>query len=518
MQEKNCPFDIAPYEQSGRIKTPNLVSVNYTNQDFWSMKARLVDFIKERFANDFNDFVESQIAIMLIENWAFLADTLSFKIDQIANEIFIDTVSEVDNAFRLALLVGFRPLPPIASRSKWSAELNNLLATDMIITTPLPVNINTEDGPKTIELFQADSNFQPMFDEDIVISAGNFLNNNIIGLEGVTRTQGFVGSGDVSQAYTLSFGPVVWGSIRVKVDGNEWEEVEYFTDSQPRREFRVEYDPDYNGYVIFGNNTAGQIPSVGSQIQVTYRTGGGVSGDIVTGSVEFQQNFIVQGFDFRVPVTFRNYTKGEFGYDGDTIEDIKRKLPPYLRTQNRIVSNDDFDTIVNQFSTQYSGSIGKGTSILRQYGCAANVVDVYVLARSGANGLVEAGDELKIALENELNQKKMLTTLICIKDGEVIEVDISIDILMDKFYRKFEDEIDVRVQRRINSFFSLTRWDYGQSLKTSDILKALSDINEIRTAEITLVTNDEENSGDLVSAKYFQIVRPNNVEINFVYE
>jgi hypothetical protein len=52
-----------------------------------------VDFIKEKFADEFTDFVESSLAIMLIENWAFLADTLSFKIDQVANEIFIDTVS-----------------------------------------------------------------------------------------------------------------------------------------------------------------------------------------------------------------------------------------------------------------------------------------------------------------------------------------------------------------------------------------------------------------------------------------
>jgi hypothetical protein len=518
MQEKNCPFDVSPYEQSGRIKTPTLINVNYTNQDFWSMKARLVDFIKERFTNDFNDFVESQIAIMLIENWAFIADTLSFKIDQIANEIFIDTVSEVDNAFRLALLVGFKPLPPIASRSKWSAELNSLLPTDMVVPTPVIIDINTEEGPKVIELFQADSDFQPLFNEDIVISSGNFLNNNIIGLEGKTHVQTFVGDGSTNQFLYLSFGPVIWGSVRVTVDGNQWEEVNYFTDSQPRNEFRVEYDPNYNGFIIFGNNTAGQIPAPGSQIVITYRTGGGVAGDIVTGSVNLQRNYIVPGFDFRVPLTFRNYTKGEFGYDGDTIEDIKRKLPPYLRTQNRLVSNDDFDTIINQFSTQFSGSIGKGTAIVRQYGCAANVVDVYILAKSGINGLTEAGNELKIALENELNKKKMLTTQICIKDGEIIETDIAIDVIMDKFYKKFEDEFQVKINRRINNFFSLNNWAYGKSLKSTDIIKNLSDIDQIKSTEITLITNDVTNSGDLVSSKYYQIIRPNNIEINFVYE
>jgi hypothetical protein len=87
------------------------------------MKTRLIDFIKQKFSTDFSDFVESSIAIMLIENWAFIADTLSFKMDQISNEIFIDTVTETENAFRLAKLVGFQPQPPIAARSMWTASI-----------------------------------------------------------------------------------------------------------------------------------------------------------------------------------------------------------------------------------------------------------------------------------------------------------------------------------------------------------------------------------------------------------
>jgi hypothetical protein len=113
---QNCPFEVTPYEVSSLVKTPQLVNLNYTNQDFWSMKARLLDFIKEKFAATFTDFVESDVALMLIENWAFIADTLSFKIDQIANEIFIDTVTEVENAFRLSKLVGF-PSPAANCRT-----------------------------------------------------------------------------------------------------------------------------------------------------------------------------------------------------------------------------------------------------------------------------------------------------------------------------------------------------------------------------------------------------------------
>jgi hypothetical protein len=518
MALSNCPFEVTPYDKSNIIKTPQLVNLNYTNQDFWSMKSRLIDFIKERFADSFNDFVESDLAIMLIENWAFIADTLSFKIDQIANEIFIDSVSEVDNAFRLALLVGFHPQPPIAARSMWSATINNLLETDLFISTPVSIPISTDEGPKTIELFAADRFGQPIFGEDIVISKGTFLNTSIVGLEGTTIEQFATGSGEINQVIELGSYPVIWKSIQVKVDGSDWTHVDFFTDSQPRKEFRVEYDPNYRAFVIFGNNRAGMIPSPGSEIIVKYRQGGGVAGNIVTGVIDYQKNYIVPGFNFRIPVNFRNYTKGEFGYSGDTIDDIKRKLPQWIRTQNRIVSGDDIEIFANQFATEFNGQIGKAKAVLRNHGCAANVIDLYILTRDGQDGLIESENGLKVELMEALETKKMLTDKICIKDGVVVECDVNIDITMDKFYRKFEEEFREKVLRRVKGFFSLNHWDYGKTLKAIDLVKAMSDIPEITSMEINFQTDSEDNSGEIVTTRFYEIIRPGAIDINFVYE
>jgi len=518
MNYANCPFDVTPYDISSLIKTPKLTNVNYTNQDFWSMKARLVDFIKERFSDNFNDFVESDLAVMLIENWAFIADTMSFKIDQIANEIFIDTVTEVDNAFRLSTLVGFRPQPPVGARSFWSATINNLLETDLVIPTPVLVDFSTSEGPKTIELFAADSENNPRFYDPIFISAGQFINTNLVGLEGRTISQQLAGSGETNQSYRISSNPVIWNSVNVYVDGMPWIPVSYFTDSQPRREFRVEYDSDYSAFIIFGNNRAGMIPSDGSSITVTHRVGGGTSGNIVTGSIEFQRNFLVPGFNFRSTVTFKNYTRGEFGYSGDTLEDIKRKLPSWLRTQNRAVTGDDYETVSNQFTTEFQGKIGKSKAVLRQYGCAANVIDLYILALDAPEDLIEANSQLKNALSEELQSKKMITDHVCIRDGVVIIVDVALDVLVDKFYRKFEDEIKERINLKINTFFSLNKWDYGQDLKSSDMIKELADIKEIKGTETNFVTDNESNSGEIVTARFFEIVRPGSIDINFIYE
>ncbi len=522
---RNCPFEISPYAQSNPIKNDKIISLNYTNQDFWSLKTKLIEFIRERFGetgsvlpNTFNDFVESSIAIMLIENWSFIADTLSFKMDQMVNELFIDTVTEPDNAFRLCQLVGFKPTPPIPAASMWTATINNVISTDLALTSPITISVVAEEGPITIELFPTDSKNNPMFGQEIIIPAGSFSNSSIIGLEGRTFTDNYTGTGLTLQSYSTTKDSIIYDSINVRVDGILWERVDYFTDSQPRREYRVEFDSAYKAYIMFGNNRAGLSPAKGSQIEITARTGGGKKGNIVTGYAEYQTQATVLGLDSTIPVTFKNYTKGDYGYDGDTIEDIRRKLPSYLRTQDRAVTGLDYKTLADQFVTPYHGQIGKSVAVLRNHGCAGNVVDIYVLAKSGNNNLEEANDDLKVELANMLESKKMITDYICIKDGQVIEADVSVEVTLSRINKKFEQEIKTNIENKIDEFFNLNNWEFGQDLKENDVVKALASVKQAEGFDIIFTTNEEENSGSLVTSRFFEIIRPATIEISFMYE
>jgi uncharacterized alkaline shock family protein YloU len=519
-----CPFEIKPFAQSSLIKNEKVFNLNYTNQDFWSLKTRLIEFIRERFGEDgtvipntFNDLVEGSIAIMLIENWAFIGDTLSFKMDQMVNELFIDTVTETDNAFRLSKLVGFKPVPPIPSRSLWTASLNANLNNDVVISTPVSIDVVSDDVPISIELFAADPDNNPIFGEDIVIQAGSSSNSSIIGLEGRTFTTIYTGSGMSLQSYATDKAPVIYDSISVKVDGSLWEQVEYFTDSQPRKEYRIEYDSSYRAYIIFGNNRAGLNPPKGSRIEITGRTGGGTVGNIVTGYVQYQKQVSVFGLNYNVPVFFRNYTKGDFGYNGDSIEDIRRKLPIYLRTQNRAVTGSDYKSLTDQFVTPYHGQIGKSIAVLRNHGCAGNVINIYILARSEDDGLQIAGDELKKDLAEMLEEKKMMTDIICIKDGEVLEVDVSVEVTVLKIHRKFEQEIKENVEKKISEFFNINNWEFDMNLKESDLIKYLSNAKYAIGFDALFVSNDDDNSGNLVTTKYYQIIRPDTITVSFMY-
>lgn len=515
---QNCPFDIEPLKVSDSSANFRLSNLNYTNQDFHSIFTRIIKLIEERFPNDFSDFVESSLAIMLLEGHSFVGDLLSFKMDQQAQEIYVDTITQIENMFRVARLVGFEPTPPVPAKAMFSASIASVLPSNLVIPTPVLLSVGVGGQQIEYELFPADSENNPDFDNDIVILQGQLSTNGVIGVEGRTINDLFAGNGSVNQIYQLTQFPVIFDSVSVEIDGVRWTKVKYFTDSQPRQEFRVEYNSDWQAFVIFGNNQAGMIPSTGSKISVTYRTGGGARGNLITGAFNSQVNVPLEGFDFFVPVRFTNYTRADFGYDGDGLDEIRLKLPKYLETQNRLVSGRDIKLFSEQFVSPFNGQVGKATAILRNHGCAGNVVDLYILAKDGANGLQEASDSLKTELQAEIEDKKMITDFICIRDGVVVSVDIDINLHVGRFYRKVKEEIENKVNIRVANFFNLINWEFNKNLKSSDLVKVLSDINEINDFDITLTTADPDNSGDIVTTKFFEIIRQDQVNISFTWE
>lgn len=520
---ENCPFEITPLAHSKSIRNTNVFSLNYTNQDYWSLKARMLDLIKQYFDKDFNDFTESSIGLMLIEMWAFVADTLSFKIDQLANELFIDTVTEPANAFRLARLLGFKPTPPLPARALFIATLNHPLADDFEIVTPLTISYNVPGyGEKIMELFAADHQNNPMFNQPIIVPAGQLSTSRIVGIEGRTTSMVASGSGEPNTAIEIHEKYILLRSIRVAVDGVYWNEVDNFTDSQPRKEYRIEYTSDYRAFVVFGNGRSGLMPPTGANISVYYRSGGGVGGNVITGAIDKPVQIKMPGIQYMISCNIRNYTKAEFGYDGDTIDDIRRKLPLYLRTQDRCVTGLDYKSLADNFVSPFNGQVGKSVAVLRNHGCAANIIDLYILAREGPSGLSKANANLKAELMAEIESKKMFTDNVCIRDGEIIQADIHVNIVIDKQDSKAMNSIKERAERRLNYFFSLNNWEYGQPMRDNDIIKNLSDIKEAESIDVSFTTVGSIESGDgsttIVSPRLNQIVRPDNVILHFSHK
>lgn len=517
--------DITPFAVTTHTEhNPLAQNLTYTNQDYGSLKARLMEIIQHNFAKEFTDFSESSLAMMLVELWAFLADQLSFKIDQVANELFIDTVTELANITRLANLVGFKPSPPTPAKAMFSIGVNNVVSNDLFIDTPLEISFQAAGGhgEKYMELYQADENNNPMLGHEIVIPAGVSFVNNVIGIEGRTNYKLTEGTGQPWQQIPLSVPGVLWGSVIVTVDNTQWKEVEFFTGWQAMPEFRVEYLEKYQAVVIFGDSKTGLIPPKGATIKIAYRIGGGEAGNVITGAINQTVTIHVAGIKQMITCNVSNYTRGEGGYDGDTLEEIRTKIPIYLKTQDRAVTGEDYKTICESFVSSINGVVGKAAVALRNQGCAGNIIDIFILAKDGPIGLMKASDALKNELSQELSKKKMFSDTVCIRNGEIILTDIAINMTVKSINRQNEGVIREKAYRRIGNLLSLSNFEFGQSLKDTDIIKSIADVKEIDHVDVSFTTERsiEEGHGsiNIVSVNFWEIVRPDNITVNIHYK
>lgn len=510
-------FKVQPYAKSGpEDKITNPFGLNYVNQEYWGFKNRMLEFIKQKYSREFNDFTESSLVIMILEAAAFLADTLSFKVDQVFNELSISSVTEIENAFKLAKFVGFKPTPPIPAKAMFVGTLNSVLNQDLRIKTPVKLNFEIPGyGGRMIELFHADAHGNPIFGEDIIVPAGSLSITSVVGIEGTSQSYKVESNGELYQIIRIPGNNILLNSINIIVNDTVWEEVDYFTEFG--NFYTVENDANYNATIMLGDS----IPK-GSVINIFYRQGGGNVGNIISGGVENIVRVTVPGYSHAIIVNFKNYTKGEYGYDGDGIEEIRRKLPIYLRTQNRAVTSQDYKAIAELYSSSYHGSVGKAMAALRNHGCAGNIVDLYILANSGNGTLTKPDANLIEKLALEIDKKKMLTDYVCVRSGEIVTVDISIEIILSSIQRKNELNIKDKVFRRIQMFFALANWDFGKTLKESEIIKVLNDIKEIENIDVTFTTVKGLESGEghqnIVDVNFNEIIQLDTLLVNFNYK
>jgi len=100
---------------------------DFKSYDFETLRRTMVSYIKENYPDDFNDFVESSEYVALIDLIAYIAQSLSFRVDLNARENFIETAARRSSVLRLARLINYN--------AKRNLPATGLLKIDSISTT-----------------------------------------------------------------------------------------------------------------------------------------------------------------------------------------------------------------------------------------------------------------------------------------------------------------------------------------------------------------------------------------------
>jgi predicted phage baseplate assembly protein len=244
--------------------------------------------------------------------------------------------------------------------------------------------------------------------------------------------------GSIDQYYFLSKVPVL--DITLVVDEGtgfrEWKEVDDFSASEPEdRHYMINRG---TGEVLFGDGRNGKVPAKGTNnIQAKpFRYGGGVKGNVGTGTIiklRETHPFIAAAI---------NKEPASGGGDEETIEEAIRRGPAeVLRTRNRAVTAEDFETLTLQSST----GIARAKTLPLFDPAEPDVpkpglVSVIVLPKGGA--------PLSLALRDQIHEyldaRRLVTTQIFIVEAEFIPVDISVTVVKTPEANAVELEATVR--------------------------------------------------------------------------
>ena len=109
-------------------------NADFQSYDFETLRKSMIDYLRNYYPEDFNDFLESSEYIALIDLIAFMGQSLAFRADLNARENFIDTAERRDSVLKLARLVNYVPKRSIAS--------SGLLRIDTVTTTETLIDSN----------------------------------------------------------------------------------------------------------------------------------------------------------------------------------------------------------------------------------------------------------------------------------------------------------------------------------------------------------------------------------------
>ena len=102
-------------------------NADFKSYDFENLRRVIIDYIRENYPEDFNDYIESSEYLALIDAIAFLGQSLSFRIDLASRENFIELAERKENILRLARMLSYNAKRNIAAEG--------LLKFDTISTT-----------------------------------------------------------------------------------------------------------------------------------------------------------------------------------------------------------------------------------------------------------------------------------------------------------------------------------------------------------------------------------------------
>ena len=246
-------------------------------------------------------------------------------------------------------------------------------------------------------------------------------------------------------------------------------------------------------------NTYGVAPS-NATLTIRYYTGGGTQSNVLSNTLTnpttttFQ--FLKGGLDPTVAqyvfnsISTNNSIAASGGQDGDTIEEIRQNSISNFPTQLRNVTPNDYLIRALSMPPKY-GVISKAfaqkpTLGNEEIGSNATL-DIYTLSSDINGKLTTASTALKNNLRTYINEYRMISDTINIKDAFVINFDVNFEVITYPNYNG--NQVIEKCITSLQTYFSIDKWQINQPIILPDLFVLLDQIDGVQTVKQINFTN-----------------------------
>ena len=225
------------------------------------------------------------------------------------------------------------------------------------------------------------------------------------------------------------------------------------------------------------NMSLGSVPKANTTVFIKYRIGGGKDSNlgvnVITSidNVDFEVTGPNENFNSQVQQSLRvtNVTPAVGGADQPTIEELRNMVAYNFSAQDRAVTLNDYKSLIETMPSTY-GAPAK-VNVLEQ----DNKVKIKLLSYDDKGNLTDiVSNTLKNNILNYLSEYRMINDYIDITSGQVIDLGLEIDLIVDK--NEKSSEILKTIIEDTISFFAIEKRKMGDPLFVGDLMKEIGNV------------------------------------------
>jgi hypothetical protein len=276
---------------------------------------------------------------------------------------------------------------------------------------------------------------------------------------------------------------------------------------------------NYNEASVFFTQEYGLIPS--GSLTVKYLVGGGITSNVPANDLTVIDNSSAYFKNAPGPlsssilasVASSNPIPSSGGRNGDTTEEIRQNALYAYSTQLRAVTKEDYIVRAMSMPSDY-GTVAKAYISQDLYKSPSQTVavipqnnplalDLYILSYNSNKQLTQASATLKDNLVTYINQYRMVTDAINIKDAYYINIGVNFDIIVLSGYSN--KDVLTNCINVVKDHFNIDNWQINQPIILSDIISKLLQVRGVQSVVKLEIVNKQDSTGTTYSQYGYDI-------------